>query len=235
MAVDDEVWRVSNGTDLGSSQQLSHKVAAYIRDGIILGRLAAGEFLRTETLAKELNVSATPVREALMALQGEGTVRWEPRRGYRVVAVSSSDIRDIFQVQAYIAGELAARAAAVIGAETIAHLRSLEAMLEVAVERSDVPAVDRLSHEIHRTINKSSNSSRMAALLSQTVQYVPARFFGRVEGWLQVPAHDHAAIFDALEVRDQERARDAMLRHITHLGEQLIEHLEHQHSSPNTA
>ena len=82
-----------DGTRFGVSQQLSHRVATYVREGIMVGQFPAGEFLRTESLAADLRVSATPVREALMILQSEGSVRWEPRRGFRVVSVSDRDVQ----------------------------------------------------------------------------------------------------------------------------------------------
>ncbi len=95
-------------TDAG---QLSGRVAAALRESIMVGDLRAPAFVRTEHVAAELGVSATPVREALMLLHSEGVVRWEPRRGFRVVPVTRRDVDDLFVVQAFIAGELAARAA----------------------------------------------------------------------------------------------------------------------------
>jgi DNA-binding GntR family transcriptional regulator len=210
----------------GGNQQLSHRVAAYVREAIMVGQLPAGQFLRTESLAAELNVSATPVREALMTLQSEGSVRWEPRRGFRVVSVSDTDVRDLFGVQAFIAGELAARAATALGAPDVAALRELQAQLETAADRGDVTAVDRVNHEIHRRINKASPSARLATLLNQTVQYVPLRFFGSIAGWSQASAHDHSAVFDALQARDADAARRAMSAHIVHIGELLVAHLQ---------
>ncbi len=49
--------------------QLSEKVASYVREAIMLGELQAHQFIRTERLAEDLGVSATPVREALMILR----------------------------------------------------------------------------------------------------------------------------------------------------------------------
>jgi DNA-binding GntR family transcriptional regulator len=231
--VSEPARRVGGG--LGASQQLSHKVADNVRERIVRGELPAGEFLRTETLASELGVSATPVREALMALQSEGSVRWEPRRGYRVVTVSEEDVRDLFQVQAYLAGELAARAADVLDADAIDGLRELQTELEAAAARGDAVAVGDLNDEIHRRINKASKSERLATLLKQTVQYVPLRFFGTVEGWSQASAHDHWAIFDALGAGNGDAARDAMGRHIRHVGELVISHLKTHRGSPPAA
>lgn len=216
-------WEAGHG--LGEKQQLSYRVAAWVREHIMVGTLPAGQFLRTESLADQLGVSATPVREALMVLQGEGAVRWEPRRGFRIVAVSEQDVRDLFEVQAFIAGELAARAALVMEPAAIGGLRELQARLEVAVEASDVATVDALSHEIHRRINKASGSSRLAALLNQTVQYVPLHFFGAIAGWSQASSREHAPIFDALAVGDAQQARKAMGSHVTHIGELVEAHL----------
>ncbi|MBK1782758.1 GntR family transcriptional regulator [Prauserella cavernicola] len=212
----------------GGKQQLSERVAAYVREGIMVGQFPAGEFVRTEHLAAELGVSQTPVREALMILHSEGSVRWEPRRGYRVVPLTRRDVQDLFQVQSFIAGELAARAAAGLDDAELDRLDEVQARLGVAERRGDTELVDSLNHEIHRTINKVSDSLRMASLLNLTVSYVPLRFFGRIDGWASASAHDHAAIFTALRARDADAAREAMRGHIQHIGELLVEHLARQ-------
>lgn len=205
--------------------QLSEKVAVHVREAIMIGELRSPEYIRTEHLAAELGVSATPVREALMLLHSEGAVRWEPRRGFRVLPLTAQDVHDLFQVQAYIAGELAARAARSLDDAEIERLQRVQAHLEEAARRGDAEQVDRLNHEIHRTINKSSRSTRMTTLLNLTVHYVPLRFFGKVEGWAEASAHDHSAVFDALRARDPDAARTAMSAHIHHVGELLVHHL----------
>ncbi|MEW2355446.1 GntR family transcriptional regulator [Spirillospora sp. NPDC029432] len=211
---------------LGAGHQLSERVAAHVREAIMAGELRAPAYVRTEHLAAELGVSATPVREALMILHSEGAVRWEPRRGFRVLPLTRQDVEDLFGVQAYIAGELAARAAHCLPAAEIERLQQVQHELEAAARDRDAGRVDRLNHEIHRTINRSSGSARMATLLGLTVHYVPLRFFGTIEGWAEASAHDHSAVFDALAARDPEAARVAMSGHIRHIGALLVRHLE---------
>jgi DNA-binding GntR family transcriptional regulator len=216
---------------LDGNQQLSSRVASYIRENIMVGRFEAGQFLRTDTIAEQMGVSHTPVREALMLLQSEGTVRWEPRRGFRVAAVTDQDVHDVFQVQAYIAGELAARAAGILDDTAVQSLRQLQEQLETAAESGDAAAVDAYNHEIHRRINKASPSNRLGILLNQTVQYVPLRFFGLIEGWAEASAHDHSAVLDAIEAGDADAARAAMTAHIWRIGELLLAHLRaHRHA-----
>lgn len=229
----DSVWTPGRAA-LKGNQQLSHKVASYIRENIMVGRFEPGQFLRTESIAEQMGVSHTPVREALMLLQSEGTLRWEPRRGFRVTDVTDQDVHDLFQVQAYIAGELAARAATALDSAAVQGLRHLQNQLQHAATAGDAAAVDAFNHEIHRRINKASSSARLGILLNQTVQYVPLRFFGTIDGWAEASAHDHSAVFDAIEAGDADAARAAMSAHITHVGELLQAHLRtHRQDLPS--
>lgn len=208
-----------------NKQQLSEQVASHIREAIMVGEMRSSSFIRVEHLASRLGVSATPVREALMILQSEGTVRWEPRRGFRVIPVARDDVRDLFAVQAFIAGELAARSARILPGSEVDRLRAVQRELETAARAGDATRVDQLNHEIHRTINKAPTAHRLTSMLTMTVHYVPLGYFGRVEGWADASSHDHDAIFDALAQRDPEAARAAMSEHVTHVGRLLIDHL----------
>lgn len=209
----------------GRHEQLSEMVARRVREAIMVGELVAPGYLRTEKLAADLGVSPTPVREALMILHAEGTVHWEPRKGYRITSITTQDVQDLFAVQAHIAGELAARAVAALGTEDLERLEGVQAELEHAAQAGEADLVDTLNHEIHRTINAASGSHRMALLLQQTVQYVPRGFFGRIDGWADASSHEHGAIFAALRAGDPEAARSAMAEHIEHIGQLLLTHL----------
>ena len=211
---------------LDERRQLSERVAAYVREAIMVGDLRAPEFIRTEHLAAQLGVSATPVREALMILHSEGAVRWVPRRGFRVLDVSAQDVADLFEVQAFIAGELAARASGTLTDVEIDTMRATQAELESAVAEGATERVERLNHEIHRTINRAGGTGRLTSLLNLTVQYVPRNYYGRVEGWDLASAHDHADVLTALARRDADAARRAMAEHVRHIGRLLAEHLQ---------
>ena len=207
-------------------KQLSEHVAAYVRDAIMVGELTASTFIRTEHIATELGVSATPVREGLMILQSEGTVRWEPRRGFRVIPVTRQDVEDLFKVQSFIAGELAAKVALLIKPAAVAELRMMQGQLEAAAAAGDVAEVDTLNHKIHRAINIIPDAQRLTSLLGITVHYVPLNYFGNIDGWAEASAHDHEPVFQALESGDADLARSAMAEHIRHIGRLLTDYLE---------
>ena len=82
-----------------------------IRRWIVEGRLRPGERLVEQRLAEELDLSRTPIREALRMLQSEGLVRFEPNRGARVRSLTMADIDDLYELRGRLeamAAELAA-------------------------------------------------------------------------------------------------------------------------------
>ena len=207
-------------------RQLSEEVASYVRELIISGRLRSGEFIRQERIAAELSLSATPVREGLLSLKGDGFVSLLPRRGFVVAPLTGADVQDLFAAQALIAGELVARAARQMDAAAVADLRALHKKLRKAASAGDGDLVEQLNHEFHRTINRAADSPRLAWMLSIATKFVPRRFYATIPGWLKASANDHATILDALAAADAEAARAAMVRHIENAGELLAAHFD---------
>ncbi|HVV08143.1 GntR family transcriptional regulator [Amycolatopsis sp.] len=206
--------------------QLSEEVADHVRELIISGRLRAGEYIRQERIADELGLSATPVREGLLALKGEGFVALKPRRGFVVSPLSAADVVDLFAAQALLAGELVARAATRMGEADLDRLTALHAELREAAAVRDGDLVERLNHEFHRFINLAAEAPRLAWMLSITARFAPRRFFASIPGWPRASAQDHATILAALAEGDSEAAREAMIRHIDNAGALLAVHFD---------
>lgn len=206
--------------------QLSDEAAAYVRELVLTGQLKAGEFVRVDRVADELDMSVTPVREGLLALRGEGFLELAPRRGFVVAALSEDDVRDLFWVQAKIAGELAARAAERLTGEQLTALESLQRDLTNALERGNLDEVARCNHDFHRMLNLAASAPKLTWFLRTATRYVPHRFYDRVGGWPDASGHDHVAILDGLRRRDPAAVREAMQEHITHIGELLIDHAD---------
>jgi DNA-binding GntR family transcriptional regulator len=195
--------------------QLSDDVARYVRKRIFDGSYGAGEYIRLDQLAAELGISVTPVREALLNLRAEGLLAQQPRRGFMVLPVTSRDIADVANVQAFIGGELAARAAQHISADQLMDLRALQTRLEEAYDRRDYERAVRLNHEFHRAINVAADSPKLTQFMSGITRYAPESVFPTVAGWPGQSVKDHRRIVAALERRDAQRARVAMSEHFT--------------------
>ncbi|MFA1544236.1 GntR family transcriptional regulator [Actinomadura monticuli] len=213
---------------LGRRRQLSDEVAAHVRDLIMSGQVRHGEFLRLERIAEDLGISVTPVREALLSLRGEGFVTLEPRRGFMPAPLTRRDVQDLFEAQAYFAGELAARAAGTIAEPELAALDRTQALLEEAFEAGDSAGIEHANHRFHRQINLCAGSPKMAWLLQTVVRYAPRRFYASIDGWTRASVDDHHLVLAALRTGDEGAARQAMRAHIRHAGTLLVVHLEAQ-------
>lgn len=210
----------------GRRSQLSDEVAAHVRELIMSGRLRPGEFVRQERIAEELDLSATPVREGLLSLKGEGFLLLKPRRGFVVASLAAADVKDLFTAQALLAGELVARATSRIDDDGLRGLERLHRALRKAATAGEGDEVEQLNHEFHRAINLAADAPRLAWMLSIASKFAPRRFFATIAGWPKASAQDHAAILSALKKRDADAARKAMVRHIENAGELLAAHFE---------
>jgi DNA-binding GntR family transcriptional regulator len=208
---------MSTGNDAGR-QQLSDEAAAYARELIISGKLRPGEFIRLDRLAADLDMSATPVRQGLVTLRGEGFVRLEPRRGFVVAELREADILDMFSVQAFVAGELAAYAAQNVTDEQIGRLDSIVSKIEVAARSSSVSDAEALTHEFHEVVTRTAGRPKLAWIQQVTGRYEPRRLYAGLEGWDQLAVEEHRAIFEALKARDSDAVRERMRKHVEHLG-----------------
>jgi len=203
--------------------QLSDEVAATLRARIMSGELRPGARIRLEDVAAQLDVSITPVREALLTLRGEDMVELEPRKGYVVSPLSEQDVRDLFQVQGDIAGELAARVARVI---TDAQLDEL-VVANKALQRAKRPAdVERLEFGFHRTINRIAAARKLTWFLHTATRYTPVRFYSTDARWRGGMKQDHEALLVAFAAGDADAARVVMIRHFTDGADLLIKHLD---------
>ena len=206
--------------------QLGDVAAAYLRDQITSGNLPAGAPVRPETVADELGISTTPAREALQALRAEGFLDLAPRRGFTVAQLDGDDIRDMFLVQAMVAGELAARAATNVTPENVAALDAIHKDLVAAAERGDLTSLEELNHQFHRDINLAANSPRLANVIRLVSRYAPRRFYATIAGWPETTVHDHTLVLDAIRRGDADTARREMSAHVHHAAEQLSSHID---------
>ena len=211
--------------------QLSDDAAAYIRDMIMSGQWRPGDAVRPEAVGEALGISATPAREALQALRVEGFLELLPMRGFQVAPLTGQDIRDLFEANGLIAGELAARAALLATPEQLAELEALHYELLAAAQRKDLPLLEKKNRDFHRELTLIADARKITWVLGLISRYIPSRFYSSIEGWPQATAHDHSAIVESLRKRDAAAARESMRQHIVHSGELLAKQFDEQATS----
>jgi DNA-binding GntR family transcriptional regulator len=211
-----------------------------IREAIIDGRLPPGERLKEEELARELGISRTPVREALLLLQADGLVKTTPNRGATVRAHTAEDLDDLYQLRALLEGYAARRAAQAITDSAVAELQaSCERFAELCEEDTDLPDLRDLVSEnlfFHNTILKAAGSPRLSSMVRMVIELplVYKSYIWYSPDQTRMSVHYHRQIANALAARDWERAELLMKEHVFEARDLLVEHVRAVEELPGT-
>ncbi|RFU67012.1 GntR family transcriptional regulator [Peribacillus saganii] len=205
----------------------------FIKDAIIQGKYEPGMRLAEESLAKELNLSRTPIREAIKQLEAEGLVV-PLKRGVSVRHFSKEDIRQIYDLRTLLEGYGASQAAIYRSDEDMKRMENANSLYEKAISQyieSDMDSIKEIvdvNQEFHNAVVAASKNSHIYFHISKVV-VVPIVF--RSFYWynpfqLQQSLEVHKIILEAIKNREPERARIAMHEHIFQGRDHVLKHLE---------
>ncbi|MFV0533613.1 MAG: GntR family transcriptional regulator [Cumulibacter sp.] len=210
---------------LDATHRLSPQIAIWLRDQIIAGRFEPHEKLKPEHIAEACGASATPVREALMSLHGEGVVSFAPGRGFTVRPLTQQDIEDLLSAHAHFAAILAERATMALRESEVERLRQIQTEIVTAADARDYDEIDRLDDEFHRIVNQSAGSNRLKWLYGLTLRFVPHRLFGDIAGFPEAAVEDHVLVIKGLINRNPEATAAAMRAHWLNVATMLVRHM----------
>ncbi len=196
--------------------ELAYKV---IRDRIMSGELSDGERLKEHSLAREIGLSRTPVREAITRLVHEGfAVRGD---GYstRVARFPEHELDQIFEIRRRIECYAAERAAVLASDEQVDELDRLTSEMEAQMPPKATPDIGRISMinaAFHRIISEAANSPRLMAVLSMAVDVgISSRtYHSYSDGELVRSVRHHRELVDAIRARSPDWAASVMSSHI---------------------
>lgn len=204
---------------------LHQEVANRLRQRIIEGALRAGSKLNERELCERLNVSRTPLREAIKMLAAEGLVELMPNRGAVVAVLDEQDVFDTFEVIAGLEGMSGELAAQRITDEELAEIRALHFEMCAAHARRDLPTYYGLNAAIHERINAAARNP----VLTQVWRNVNARlqvlrFRSNLdEGKWQRALEEHEAMVELLAQRDAAGLRELLITHLLVKREAILE------------
>lgn len=204
------------------AERMSARVAAVLRHEIVAGQLKPGTPLRIHQVAARFEVSTTPAREALAALEREGLALGKMNHGLRVAKLTPRDLADAYGLHAYMVRVVTERAVAVLTDSQIDELEAVNQEIAVVTRQGDLTRAAELNHAFHRKINRAGTSAILRRFLLETTPYVTRRTDPLVPGWSDQPLEEHGSILSALRARNGGRAAALMERHILHSGELVI-------------
>ena len=208
-------------------ESLASRAHDRLREAILRGDLRPNERLVETELAGWLEVSRTPLREALQRLASEGLIE-SRRRGWAVREYTASQVREIHEVRAALEGM-----AALLACE-----RASDAQIQEIVdfhhhqnrEKLEMPASDYLveyNDAFHQAIDAASGNERLNHFIRRNREffftYRIASLYSDEESRASLSGHDE--VVEALMARNGEQAEQAMRRHILEARDVIISKL----------
>lgn len=212
-------------TELDDNLSLTQKAYKVLRRQILNWSLPPGVDVSELELSQQLNMSKTPVREALAQLRSEGFVETFPRRGYRVLPITLADMNELFEARTIIEAECAALAAERV---TEAQLDELERYADAYYSLDESESLDRFidsNTAFHAAIAAATGNNRLHQLVLAQLDNLERFFYlGALSRDLNPETTvDHHRIVEVLRQRDPDAARNALREHNKMTREGLIE------------
>ena len=222
-------------TGLPARNHLFEQIHGILWEKIRSGEIESGQRLKDIEWARKLNVSRTPVREAMRKMQQEGVLVPLAQGGYEVRATSRVDLIELYRCRAALEALAADEAAGHFDETVAARFEALIVHADEAIERGDLDAAFSLNTQFHAAVLELSGNRHLGGLLDALQRLVmfyraallrisrddPARKSVYLER-LRVKQDCHREIFAALRARDGARAAALMQAHVRETAEDLL-------------
>lgn len=207
-------------SSIRDSENLSELAHRTVKDLILSRTLKGGDVIIEGRLAEALKISRTPLREALVRLEGEGLLVKQASRCFAVRKVNASEFFQAMKVREILEGEAIALGAVQIAPRDLQRMkRRIQELSRIAEQTREHWEID---DEVHETIAAASGNAILVKMVRElrmtTRLFEVARPFNRTKE----DATEHLAILDACEKKDGRLARRAIEMHLSNLQRQVL-------------
>jgi DNA-binding GntR family transcriptional regulator len=211
------------GKSAKQQQEDSSQIAYQgIRRMIYTKELVPGQKIAYRDLAEKLQLSPTPIIQALERLELLGFVCHEPNRGFSMSPFSIREIEEIYEMRELIEPSLLSATIQNLKKDDLA---TLKAALEAhqSAER-EVYLKERLfkNKEFHLTLASLSGKETQIRILENIFDILFLKYSGLPRTSLQATDQEHQEIFDAVSLRSMERAQTVLKNHVTNVKIQVL-------------
>ena len=206
---------------------LHEQVAHRLRQMLVENRIAPGAKLNERELSEVLNVSRTPLREAIKMLAAEGLVELLTNRGAIAVELLEADVLNTFEVMAGLEAQSGELATQRITDAELTEIKAMHFEMLAAYTRRDLPAYYRLNAAIHSAINAAAKNPVLASIYKQVnarLQALRFRSNQDEEKWKSA-VKEHEQMINALEARDPVAMREVLTNHLNNKRDVVIAQL----------
>ena len=207
---------------------LADQISSRVRSEILSGARAPQARIRLEALKSELNVSWSPLREALSRLVAEGLVQTDESRGYRVAPVSRAEMSDITRMRRTLES-MALRGAIESGddaweADVLAAHHRLTKLEAKRQRREDLDQWEEWHRNYHEALTRACGSPLLLQFCAQLHDHFARyrKLFLASHPFDRTVAVEHRKLTDAALARDADRACAVIETHIERTGRNIL-------------
>lgn len=195
----------------------SQLVVEVLREKILNGEICAGQPLRQAALATELNVSRIPVREALLQLEAEGLVTFEPHKGATATELNIDQVDELFELRAMLEGDLLSASLVNISDEALERATKILAKLERALGKENAANTwSKLNSDFHNCLYSGANRPQTIDLVNildrNADRYIRMHLLWA--GGISKAGSEHAQLLAYCKARDIDNAVIKLKQHI---------------------
>ena len=214
--IDDLIRSSDAGQRLAHRRPLTNDVYEVVVDMLMNHALGPGDRLNIDSLARNLGVSPTPVREALARVESEGLIIKAPQRGYTVAPLITLDqLRELIELRLLIEPATAAAAAKLATVQQASELRSFARTGGAGDNDVDANRLDMLyDAKFHDMIAEFAGNRLIRETLARLRSHLHMYRLYHHAGQAAATKPEHLAIARAIRDRDPEAASAAMATHL---------------------
>lgn len=208
------------------AQPSSNAIYERIRHDILSGVLEANERLKVSALAKQLDSSTNPVREALQQLRGEGLVLFTPNQGARVRPIDMEFVRDVAEVGFLLEPYLLNLFVETVTDADIAELERLQKEIE-SLNFENKAEHTHLNNLFHETLYER-HYNRVAFNVWKQHREIMGSISTRIPiaiGRQEAILSEHRALIEAIREQNVDKAVAVLKQHIGDAGRHLVDQL----------
>jgi DNA-binding GntR family transcriptional regulator len=202
---------------LPEARQAIPHVHAYLRECILDGTLTPGTKLSQVTLAEQLGISRTPLREVLRMLQEEGLVEIEPNQRTRIAGLDPQELDDVYASRILLETLALSMTIGSFGSAGRRKARLLLADMRRAAKTGDFTAWFAAHADYHRLITAGAGQAlqrQLQAFADRTIRYIRIYQLSDPDSWQAAGDAEHVQILEALVAGDERGALCGMAHHL---------------------
>ena len=196
------------------------KVASELRKAILSRKMKEGEILSLDSVATQLNVSITPVREAFQILARDGLIKLRQNKGAIVLGITDTYIREHYQLRAILESACAGLAAE--EGVDISGIRDSYEESKATLGKGDYSQYASQNRDFHSEIWAAAGNKKMENMIAELWNGLSMGSMVTEEEYAGISIKEHEAIYEAIKAHDVQLAQRRMYEHIMRSRDDML-------------